>query len=322
MARSLKTTIRHMIDALKAGRTPQVAPHDLPCFDPGALKGNPAVAPAYLDTILASLNASDIPTLEFALERIGSDEPAWLGFKIVTDPAVVLDSVDTKVVNLNGKGEGSADAQPGIFVATEDKQIVFARPFSKRDEFQMLDITRGPHMHNEQYAGVAWLSLKLEDTGRVFIFGAGEVAHYIERMAADTDFETIAIDYDAAYLNEQRLPLSQRILIDSFERIPNLGITAKDYVLVLTRGHMFDPEVLVYGIKANAHYVGMMGCLEKNGRVFDFAQQQDITREQLEATHTPIGLKFGAKTPAELALCIVAELVQVRYENRRVARVV
>jgi xanthine dehydrogenase accessory factor len=61
----------------------------------------------------------------------------------------------------------------------------------------------------------------------------------------------------------------------------------------------------------------MMGCLEKNGRVFDMAEEAGISREALEATHTPIGLKFGAKTPAELALCIVAELVKVRHEKRK-----
>jgi xanthine dehydrogenase accessory factor len=315
--RTLEQTLTALRDALVAGETPQATPEELPCFTAKALEGNPNVAPDYLAHILGALDRSDIPTFEFALEKLRYGEPAWLGFKIVTDPVFAVDSADTAVMGIEGKGQGSADALPGVFVATEDKEIIFGRTYSVRDRFQMLDITRGPHMHSEQYAGVTWLSLPLVGSGAVYIFGAGEVAHYIERMARDCDFETVVIDDDATYLNEQRLPLSRRVLIDSFAAIPPLGIGAADYVLVLTRGHMYDPEALIYGVRAQARYVGMMGCLEKNERVFAMAQAEGIAREQLEATHTPIGLKFGAKTPAELALCIVAELVKVRHEARR-----
>jgi xanthine dehydrogenase accessory factor len=317
MARTLRQTLTTIRDALAAGRRPEVTPEELPCFTAKALEGNPDVSPDDLGRILDSLGSEDLPTFEAALEKLDSGEPAWLGFKIVTNPTLALDSEDTDVVGMKGAGEGSADAQCGIFVATDTREIIFSRPYSKRDSFQMLDITRGPHMHNEQYAGVAWLSLPLTSTGVVYVFGAGEIAHYLERMAQDCDFETIVIDNDASYLNEERLPISRRILLDTLTDIPDLGITSADYVLVLTRGHMYDPEVLTYALATGAQYVGMMGCLEKNERVFMLAEAKGISRERLEATHSPIGLKFGAKTPAELALCIVAELVKVRYENRK-----
>jgi xanthine dehydrogenase accessory factor len=318
MTRSLRRTLVAIEDALAEGRRPEVTAEELPCFTAQALEGNPAVSPSDLGRVLDSLGPADLPTFAAALEALDAGEVAWLGFKLVTDPVLALNSADTEVVGITGEGEGSADAQCGVFVVGADGRIVFSRPYSKRDGFQMLDATSGPRMHNEQYAGVAWLSLPLERTGTVYVLGAGEVAHFIERMAQDCDFETVVIDYDAAYLNAERLPHSRRVLIGSFADIPDLGITEEDYVLVLTRGHMYDPEALVYGIRTGAHYVGMMGCAQKNERVFALAEAQGISREELDATHTPIGLRFGAKTPAELALCIVAELVQVRYENRRV----
>lgn len=315
MTRSLQQTIEAMREALAQGAQPVATPEELSCFSPRALEGNPDVTPEHLKLILDALGPEDIPTLDAALEKLRLNESAWLGFKIVTDPQMAVDSKDTKVVNIIGKGEGSADGLPGVFVATEDKQIIFSRQYSVRDSIQMLDITRGPHMHNEQYEGLAWLSIPLKRTGIVYIFGACEASHFLEKMAQDCDFKTVVIDYDAKYLNEERLPLSRRVLIESFEDIPDLGITEEDYVLVLTRGHMYDPEVIAYGIRSGAQYVGMMGCGMKNDRVFELAEAQGATRQQLEATHTPIGLHFGAKTPAELALCIVAELIQVRYER-------
>ncbi|MCL1847529.1 MAG: XdhC family protein [Coriobacteriia bacterium] len=306
-----------MRDSLVEGRRPEAKPEELPCFSAQALEGNPYITPASLESVLDSLGPEDIPTLEAALEKLAAGELAWLGFKLVTDPLLAVDSEDTEVVGIIGEGAGSADALPGIFVATEKKEIRFSRQYSKRDEFQMLDITRGPHMHAEQYKGVAWLSLPLKQTGVVYIFGAGEVSHFLERMARDCDFETVVIDHDEEYLNAERLPLSHRVLVESYEELPDLGIGADDYVLVLTRGHMYDPEVITYGIKAGAHYVGMMGTAVKNEKVFEMAIERGITFEQLEETHTPIGLKFGAKTPAELALCIVAELIQVRSNRRK-----
>jgi xanthine dehydrogenase accessory factor len=181
----------------------------------------------------------------------------------------------------------------------------------------MLDITRGPHMHSEQYAGVAWLSVPLEPEGRVYIFGAGEVPLWTARLAKQVGFATTVLDDDGDYLSEQRFAHSQRVLLSSFAKLPELGISEPDYVLVLTRGHMHDPEALVYAIQAGAHYVGMMGCASKNARVFELARDKGISQEQLEATHSPIGLKFGAKTPPELAISIVAELIQDRYCRRK-----
>ena len=325
MARTLRETLVGMREALGRGERPQATVEELPCFGGLAVRGNPAIAAGSLQAVLDSLGAEDIATLDAALEMLdggrpggeAGGQPAWLGFKVVGNAALAVDSQDTQVVGIQGKGAGSADGTCGIFVATEDKQLIFSRQYSARDEMQMLDITRGPHMHAEQYAGLTWLSLPLSLSGRVYVFGAGEVAHYLERMAQDCGFDTVVIDDDPAFLNAERLPLSERVLVESFESLPDLGVGAQDYVLVLTRGHMYDPEVLVYGIKAGAQYVGMMGMAAKNERVFAMAMEQGITREQLEATHTPIGLKFGAKTPAELALCIVAELVQVRAARRK-----
>ena len=317
MTRSLKATLTAIRDALAEGKRPEATPEELYCFTAEALEGNPDVTPDDLDVILDSLGPADIPTFDAALEKMATGAYAWLGFKIVTNPAIACDSEDTEVVSISGEGEGSADALPGVFVTTEDRKIIFSRPYSLRDSMQMLDVTRGPHMHSEQYEGVAWLSIPLKPSGIVYIFGAGEVSHYLEKMAQDCDFPTVVIDDDEEYLNEKRLPLSRRVLVESFEDLPDLGVTSEDYVLVLTRGHMYDPEVITYGIRAGAHYVGMMGCLDKNERVFAMARGKGVTDEQLRATYTPIGLKFGAKTPAELALCIVAELVQVRYNKRK-----
>jgi xanthine dehydrogenase accessory factor len=320
----LRAVCERIIAALRSGEIPVVAPEEIPCFDPSALEGDPSVSPDSLEDVLGALTRADVPTLERAVAAIDADERAWLGFKIVTDSIAALDSEDTDVVALRGKGQGSADALHGVFLVLNptggrDAEIVFSRAPSRRDWFQMLDITRGPQMHNEQYAGVAWKSVPLFHRERVFLLGAGTVAAEVERVANMVDFETIAVDHDPAYLNTERFPLSRRVLIETFEAIPDLDIRPEDYVCVLTRGHMYDPQALVHGIRTGARYVGMMGAAEKNQRVFELAEKMGVDRATLEATHTPIGLKFGARTPTELAMSVVAELIQVRNERRKAA---
>ena len=318
MQRSMRETLQAIIDALQAGDTPSADAGDFPCFAPDKLEDYPSIQTEDLQAILSSLSSADIPTLERALRALDEQVPAWIGFKIITDAAKAVDSEDTEVVNFQGEGAGSADAEPGIFFANEKEDLVFSRSYSERDRLQMLDISRGPHMHNEQYAGVAWLSMPLEQSGRAFIFGAGEVPLWTARMAKDVGFASVIIDDDEDYLNADRFPFSERQIVD-YEALPDLGITERDYVLVLTRGHMRDPEALVYGIQSGAHYVGMMGKISKNERVFEMAQEKGVTREQVEATFSPIGLKFGAKTPPELAMCIVAQMIQVRNDLRKAA---
>jgi xanthine dehydrogenase accessory factor len=272
-----------------------------------------------LAEILSTLTIADVPTFELALAAVNQRRQAWLGFKVVTNPDVVLDSVDNSGWNFNGSGQGSADAQHGIFFANAAKEITFGREYSKRDFRQMKDITTGPHMHNTQYAGVTWLSLPLEPSGRVIMLGAGEVSAKLEAAAHFVDFETIAVDYDSAYLNQQKFPLSERVLISGFDKIEGFEVRPDDYVCVMTRGHLYDTEALIFAVQSPAAYVGMMGNPMKNENVVAAAIEQGVAAEALESEriHAPIGIRFGGKTPAEISLSIVAQLVQERASRRK-----
>ncbi len=319
----MRSVCAGILGDLRSQRKPALAPEEIPCFAPSALRGDPWADADLPAAVLASLTPEDIPTLERAIQAIDSGERAWLGFKIVTDAAAALDSEDTDVVGIRGKGRGSADGRHGVFLVIDAQggrasaQVIFGRPCSERDRRQMLDITRGPQMHGEQYAGLAWKSVPLLRQARVYLMGAGTVSAEVERIANLADFTTLVVDFDPSYLNAARFPLSERILIDSFDAIPDLGIGPDDLVCVLTRGHMHDPQALVHGVRSGAGYVGMMGSARKNERVFDLAARSGIERSVLMATHTPIGLQCGARSPVELAIAIVAELIQVRRDRHR-----
>ena len=312
-----RETIQAVINALKAGRAPKLTAEDVPAFSEEATTGNEHMSPAVLASIVKSLGPDDVPTFERALKAIDEGDLAWIGFKVVYDADAAVANVDNEVTKKYGD-IGSADGKSMVFFCNDAKEIVSSREPSARDLFQMKDVTRGPSMHNEQFDGLTWASVALFDPIRVWLLGASDVASELAPLAAHLGFIVTVVDYDEVYLNEDRFPDCERILLDggNFGELVNCEASPEDYVCVLTRGHMFDPESCIWATGEGVHYIGMMGCAGKNNRVHDLVIAGGVTEEQWDAVKRPIGLKFGAKTPAELAIAIVAELIDVRYRQR------
>jgi xanthine dehydrogenase accessory factor len=153
---------------------------------------------------------------------------------------------------------------------------------------------------------------------RVWLLGASDVAVELARQAKHVGFEVTVVDYDPAYINRERFPEAELIELHGgdFNELANMSCSSEDYVCVLTRGHMFDPQGCLWAIQNNVHYAGMMGCAGKNSTVHDLVIAGGATEQDWESIKRPIGIKFGAKTPAELAISIVAELIDVRYQQR------
>ena len=312
-----KRTLLEIAEGLRAGRAVKLSVEDFPCFSAEATEGNPHVGPETLEEISAALTAEDAVVFERAARAMDEGDLAWIGFKVVWDADAAVSNVDNEVTKKYGE-VGSADGSALAFFCNDAKEIVAGRPWTPRDAFQMKDVTRGPSMHTEQFEGLTWVSVPLFDAVRVWLLGASDAASEVAALAAHVGFKVVAVDYDAAYLNEERFPQAQRILLDTpnFDGLETLEASPQDYVCVLTRGHMFDPEGCVWAAKHGVHYVGMMGCKGKNDTVHDLVLAKGATEEDWQCVKRPIGLKFGAKTPAELAIAIVGELVDVRYRQR------
>lgn len=312
-----RETIEAIIAALRAGQAPELTPEDFPAFSAAATEGDEHIGPEALARIADGLGAADIPTFERALRAMDEGDLAWLGFKVVYDADAATSNVDNAVTKKYGD-VGSADGQDMVFFCNDAKEIVAAREPSARDVFQMKDVTRGPSMHNDQFDGLTWASEPLFGKVRVWLLGASDVAVELARLAEHVGFHVVVADYDPAFLNEERFPGAERILLHGgdFHELANMPARPEDYVCVLTRGHMFDPQGCIWALENGVHYAGMMGCAGKNSTVHDLVLAAGITEQDWERVKRPIGLAFGAKTPAELAIAIVAELIDVRYRQR------
>lgn len=309
-----RKVIEKIIEDIRAGQTPVLSIEDFPSFSSEV--NNAHIDEAALARIASELTEADIPTFERILAALDEGDLAWIGFKVVYDGAAALENHDNEVTKKYGD-VGSGDDQDMVFFCNDAKEIVSSRTPSPRDIFQMKDATRGPSMHNDQFAGLTWTSEPLFDKVRVWLLGASDVAVELAKLLENTGFHVIVVDYDPAYLSAERFPTAERILLHggTFDELANMPGNAADYVCVLTRGHMFDPQGCIWALENDVHYVGMMGCAGKNDTVHELVLNAGITEEDWERVKRPIGLKFGAKTPAELAIAIAAELIDVRYHE-------
>jgi xanthine dehydrogenase accessory factor len=150
----------------------------------------------------------------------------------------------------------------------------------------------------------------------LYLFGAGHVSQYVARVASMAEFEIIVVDDRADFANSERFPEARETIVEGFDTVfDHLDFRGNEYVAILTRGHKHDALVLEEVMKRPTRYVGMIGSKRKTRLVFDHLRSKGFTEEALRSVRAPIGLPIEAETPQEIAVSIVAELIDVRRRS-------
>lgn len=154
---------------------------------------------------------------------------------------------------------------------------------------------------------------------QLIIAGAGHVGKALSHLGKLLGFEVIVWDDRPEFANKTNLPDADKILSGKLdESLANLKVDKDTFIVIVTRGHKNDADVLRKFIGSNAAYIGMIGSRRKVAQVCDtFLNNGWATIEQWEKIHTPIGLEIGSKTVQEIAVSIAAQLIQVRNEIKK-----
>lgn len=155
---------------------------------------------------------------------------------------------------------------------------------------------------------------RLEYPPRLYLFGGGHVARPTAKLAQMAGFQTTVIDDRGSMLVREHFP--EPILLEPIEDyqacLDNLEVDSNCYLAILTRSHTCDKIVLSQALKSRAKYIGMIGSRRKRTTIYQLLLKDGFSQEQLDAVRCPIGLDIGADTPEEIAVSIVAELIQLR----------
>lgn len=216
---------------------------------------------------------------------------------------------ELKRMGLNGVLVTQFDGENYLKTVIEENAEISGDPISEEDKNAFLKHMRSTDLQFED--GVIVESLHIAPS--LYVFGAGHVSQFISKIAKMVGFYVVIIDDRAEFASRERFPDADEVLVESFYDVFNrLNFTGSEYVVIVTRGHQFDRDVLIESLKKNAKYIGMIGSRRKVKMVLEHMKEIGLDPEAVDNVYSPIGLSINAETPQEIAVSIVGELVKVR----------
>lgn len=148
----------------------------------------------------------------------------------------------------------------------------------------------------------------------LYIFGAGHVSLELASLSENLGMIIHVFDDREEFANSLRFPNVDGVHVcpaysDVFKPF---AIGADSYIVIVTRGHSFDKKVLAQALKTDAGYIGMIGSRKKRNTIYAELTREGFDQAILDSVHCPVGLPIQAETPKEIAVSIVAELIQHR----------
>lgn len=170
-----------------------------------------------------------------------------------------------------------------------------------------------------EHQGREYLLSYFAVAGTVYLLGAGHVSACTAEAATRVGFRVVVMDDRAEFANKQRFPLAEEIkVLPSFDNcFQEFEIDQDAYLVIVTRGHMHDMDVLDQALQTDAGYIGMIGSRKKRNAIYHKLMDKGYKEAHLEKVHCPIGLGIEADTPEEIAVSIVGELIYQRATGRK-----
>ncbi len=185
-------------------------------------------------------------------------------------------------------------------------------PFTRRYDFQ----PEGPDTFGAVCGGTATVLVEvLERMPRLLVVGAGHCGRALARVAALTGWAVTVADERPEQLDPAAFPGGAALVLvrEDYSDLPLPG--PDDSVAIVSRGHVTDGRAFRRLRGVPVAYLGMMGSNAKRKALYGELRAEGWSEGELERAHSPIGLPIGARSPEEIAVAIVAELVKTRRQR-------
>lgn len=150
---------------------------------------------------------------------------------------------------------------------------------------------------------------------RAVIFGAGHVGLAIGRVAQEAGFWVTLVDDREEFALAEAARFADEVVCKGLEEAAReVAFDDETYVVIVTRGHAHDLEVLRECLRKpdKPAYIGMIGSRKKVASTFDTLRREGVPAERLAEVNAPVGLAIGARTPGEIGVSVVAEMIARR----------
>jgi xanthine dehydrogenase accessory factor len=147
---------------------------------------------------------------------------------------------------------------------------------------------------------------------RLIIVGAVHIAQSLAPMAAMLEFDVTVVDPRGAWATTQRFPGVKVIRDWADEAFQAMGLDVSTAVVTLTHDPKLDDPALEAALKSDVFYIGALGSKRTHAKRKERLSEVGITDEMFARIHGPVGLNIGAKSPAEIAVSILGQIIEVR----------
>ncbi len=150
----------------------------------------------------------------------------------------------------------------------------------------------------------------------VVVCGAGHISIPIIQMCKLLDLPVTVIDDRLTFTNNAINAGADNVICKPFdEALDEIQGDKGTFFIIVTRGHRYDQICLEKILDKENAYIGMIGSKLRVAKVLDYLEDQGKDREKLNKVYTPIGLKIGSETPAEIAVSIMAQVIEVKNKK-------
>lgn len=151
---------------------------------------------------------------------------------------------------------------------------------------------------------------------RLIIIGAAHVSLDLIRLAHMHHFETLVIDPRGIFTNENRFNIKPDQIFKEWpaEVLPSLRLDADTYVVVLTHDPKIDDQALQIVLNSEAAYIGALGSRKTHAKRTARLKEAGLSEEQIDRIHGPVGVSINARQPSEIALSIMAQIIEVKNQ--------
>ena len=222
------------------------------------------------------------------------------------------DSVALATLLKPGAGAGTVGAKLGIYgdgslhgtlgrAELDHLAAETAKRLAAHGQCEHVVASDGTELFVEAYTSPATLVL----------MGGGHIARALAPLAKTLQYRLFVVDDRPEFANKERFPEAEEVAVADYAHgLDSFTITRNAAIVVATRGHSFDDVAVEEAARSPAGYVGLLGSRRKVILIFEELLRRGIPLERVKEIHSPIGLDIRARTPEEIAVSVMAEIIQ------------
>jgi xanthine dehydrogenase accessory factor len=151
----------------------------------------------------------------------------------------------------------------------------------------------------------------------LYIIGAGHCGRALAEFAVKTDFQVTVIDNRQDLLQTDAFPPECKLIFNDYLSLDSVvSFQPSAFIVIMTYGHVHDRMVLEFCLRQPFRYLGMIGSKKKVVETLERVKSNGFTEADIQKVHAPIGLPIHSHTPYEIAVSILAELIQIKNSSQ------